>query len=116
MCIALEPVTILGYDIPVGTNVFFMNGVACNNLTVENLTAIRAMDNVRSESSLKNGLGGRGVWHDPKVFNPDRWLVDGEDGKKRFNPKAGVSIPFGVGLRACAGKALAVRRVPTWST
>ncbi len=59
---------------------------------------------------MKNGIGGRGLWTDPHVFDPERWLVDDGAGKKKFNLKAGVSTPFGVGVRACAGKALAVRR------
>lgn len=42
-------------------------------------------------------------------FNPERWLVPGEDGKSPyFNAKAGFAAPFGPGIRSCAGKSLAV--------
>lgn len=81
-----------------------MHGIAGDAVTADNLPNLRARDGLRSESSLKHGHGGRGLWTNPEEFNPSRWLT--EDGK--FNPKAGFSNPFGMGIRSCAGKALAV--------
>lgn len=105
---ATEPVTILGRAIPAGTTLIFNTAVACDQVTVQNEANLRAIDSVRSDTSLKHGLGGRGLWTDPEKFNPERWLVEDETGKRKFNPKAGVSTPFGLGTRACPGKSLAV--------
>lgn len=108
---ALEPVTILGHHIPAGTNIIFMNMLAGDRVTEENLPQIRALDAVRSESSNRIGLGERGLWTNPQAFAPERWIVDDGSGGQKFNAKAGVSVPFGVGVRSCAGKALAVSRL-----
>lgn len=37
-------------------------------------------------------------------IKPERWLIDGDKGKKKFDPKAGFMIPFGLGVRSCVGK------------
>lgn len=102
----------MGRPIPAGTNVIFLNAAASDRLTAENGPNLRALDGLRSESSLKHGLGGRGLWVNPDKFNPERWLVDDGSGQKTFNPKAGVTNPFGLGVRACPGKNFAVRHPP----
>ena len=59
-----------------------------------------------------------GLWRDPGVFRPERFLGDGE--------AAGVGVaggaggydlrlaPFGAGRRACPGRALAMATVHLW--
>ncbi|KAG8948147.1 hypothetical protein FRC00_008765 [Tulasnella sp. 408] len=105
-----EPLELLGTTIPPGTSIAWCTHIACDNATVANEAKLRALDPVRSESSRKNGLGGRGLWKTPTdKFEPERWItVDEKTGQKTFNPRAGYSFPFGVGLRSCAGKQLAV--------
>ncbi|KAG8898786.1 hypothetical protein FRB99_007172 [Tulasnella sp. 403] len=105
--ITTEPIEILGHHIPRGTDVTFISGICGENTTKGANDRLRALDSVRSESSLKFGLG-KPLWEDDaKEFKPERWLME-VDGKIRFNPKAGFCVPFGLGLRACAGKQLAV--------
>ena len=43
-----------------------------------------------------------------RVFDPERWLVDG-----KFDANAGPSLPFSLGSRGCFGKNLAVSVVAT---
>ncbi|KAG8899757.1 hypothetical protein FRC01_010387, partial [Tulasnella sp. 417] len=106
---AIEPIEVLGRTLPAGTNILWCEHIACDNATVSNEDKIRALDEVRSETSRKNGRGGRSLWSIPTdKFEPDRWIkVDEGTGKRTFDPRAGYSFPFGVGLRSCAGKQLA---------
>ena len=96
---------VLGHHIPAGTHIFFNMPGASLVHTPEREHEFRARDPLRSESSRKNGLGGRGYFKDTNLFQPERWL----DKDGHFNAKAGWTAPFGLGIRACAGKALAVR-------
>ncbi|KAG9018278.1 hypothetical protein FRB90_011678 [Tulasnella sp. 427] len=105
-----EPLKLLGTTIPPRTSIAWCTHVACDNANAFNEAKLRALDPLRSESSRKNGLGGRSLWTTPTdKFEPERWImVDPETGHRTFNPRAGYSFPFGVGLRSCAGKQLAV--------
>ncbi|KAG9048491.1 hypothetical protein FS837_012747 [Tulasnella sp. UAMH 9824] len=108
--LAIEPINILGYDIPVGADVIFITPTAATMTTKAAEPSIRAYDKVRSETSLKHGSHGKGFWeNDADEFKPERWIVEDEmTGKRVFDPKAGMSVPFGLGLRSCPGKALAI--------
>lgn len=37
-------------------------------------------------------------------FDPERWLVEDTDGRKRFNARAGPRHMLGTGTRACFGR------------
>ncbi|KAG8926931.1 hypothetical protein FRC01_008208 [Tulasnella sp. 417] len=104
------PLNILGHDIPVGADLIFISPTAASVTTKTAEPSIRAYDKVRSETSLKHGFLGKGYWDDDtEEFKPERWIVEDEKtGKKTFNPKAGGSLPFGLGPRSCPGKALAI--------
>ncbi|KAG8995362.1 hypothetical protein FRB90_000204 [Tulasnella sp. 427] len=106
----LEPMNILGYEIPVGADLIFISPTAASITTKAAEPSIRAYDNHRSETSLKHGLGGKRLWDDDTAeFRPERWIViDEKSGKESFDPKAGGSVPFGLGVRSCPGKALAM--------
>ncbi|KAG8954861.1 hypothetical protein FRC04_010344 [Tulasnella sp. 424] len=99
-----------GYEIPVGADIIFISPTAASMTTKSAEPSIRAYDNVRSETSLKYGLQGKRMWEDDtQEFKPERWIVvDEKTGKRVFDQKAGGSVPFGLGLRACPGKAIAV--------
>jgi cytochrome P450 len=44
---------------------------------------------------------------DIAVFNPDRWMVTVDGGKRaEFDPSAGPQLAFGLGTRGCYGKRL----------
>ncbi|KAG8961915.1 hypothetical protein FRC00_010882 [Tulasnella sp. 408] len=105
-----EPINILGYDIPVGADVIFITPTAATMTTKAAEPSIRAYDKVRSETSLKEGFHWKRFWgDDADEFKPERWIVEDEKtGKRVFDPKAGPSVPFGLGLRSCPGKALAI--------
>ncbi|KIO21433.1 hypothetical protein M407DRAFT_28954 [Tulasnella calospora MUT 4182] len=106
---ATSPIEILGRTVPAGTDILWCTHIACDNATIFNESKLRTLDEARSETSRKNGLGGRSLWSIPTdKFEPDRWIkMDENTGKKSFDPRAGYSFPFGVGLRSCAGKHLA---------
>ncbi|KAG8978705.1 hypothetical protein FRC05_009978 [Tulasnella sp. 425] len=105
-----EPVDFLGHTIPAGTHILYFGGIASFNASIENEERLCSLDSKRTETSRKNGLGGRELWKTPtSKFEPDRWIKsDPATGKRTFNPRAGFSFPFGIGLRACAGKQLAL--------
>ncbi|KXS94425.1 hypothetical protein AC578_9357 [Pseudocercospora eumusae] len=94
--VATEDTQLLGYRVPKGTDVFFMNngpGVV--------MPSLKSCGEKRS----KGGVASReklGSWDDGDVreFKPERWLT--EDGE--FDSLAGPSQPFGGGPRGCFGK------------
>ncbi|EXJ69984.1 uncharacterized protein A1O5_07057 [Cladophialophora psammophila CBS 110553] len=98
--------TLLGYNIPKGTDVFFMQngpGYLSPPLPVD--------DSTRSASSL-NAKNQAGQWtpdeEDMKTFRPERWLVqNSEAGKEVFDAQAGPHLAFGLGPRACFGRRMA---------
>ncbi|KAG9018276.1 Meiotic recombination protein dmc1 [Tulasnella sp. 427] len=105
-----EPIEYLGYTIPAGVNLIHFSAMSCFDATTENEAAIRALDPKRTETSRKSGQGGRKLWSTPTdQFNPDRWIKEDPVTKQRtFDPKAGFSFPFGLGLRSCSGRQVAV--------
>ncbi|KAG8985153.1 hypothetical protein FRB90_004904 [Tulasnella sp. 427] len=105
-----EPMKVLGHDIPVGSNLIFLGPTAAAMTTKSKEPSLRNYDDLRSETSLKYGLQGKRLWDDDTPeFKPERWLVvDEKTGKQAFDPKAGGSVPFGLGQRSCPGKPLAM--------
>ncbi|KAI9148789.1 Cytochrome P450 monooxygenase TRI13 [Paramyrothecium foliicola] len=105
---AQQDTTVLGRNVPKGTNVFLMAngpGYLEPNLRLE--------DEARSpgaRQSAKSALTG--TWSDENInkFQPERWLeVDPATGVETFNSMAGPSLAFGMGLRGCFGKKLALQ-------
>lgn len=48
---------------------------------------------------------------DIATFRPDRWLVEGENGRLSFNPRSGPTLAFGLGPRKCFGQRLAYMQI-----
>lgn len=100
---AMTDVELLGKRIPKGTDVFFMgNGPSIFS------PAFQIDDSLRSPTA-KSAKDRIGSWDpsDMAKFNPERWLVAGEDGGKEFNAAAGPLLTFGLGPRGCYGRRLA---------
>ncbi|KAG8959814.1 hypothetical protein FRC03_007444 [Tulasnella sp. 419] len=99
----LEDITILGKHIPKGTEILFLTGMASRRATASYVA--RRQDVIAGDFKPT-----KGAWADEGVdeFKPERWLVDGTDGKKVFSASQGYSMPFGLGSRACFGIKLAL--------
>jgi cytochrome P450 len=105
---AQQDTVILGRHIPKGTNVFLMaNGPGYLE------PAIEASDEERSPGARQAGKAAlTGAWSDDDLhlFRPERWLqTDPATEKVSFNSMAGPSLAFGMGLRGCFGKKLAMQ-------
>lgn len=105
---ALQDTTVLGRPIPKGTNVFLMaNGPGYLE------PSLRVQDEARSpgaRQATKSTLTG--AWTDDNIhlFQPERWLEkDADTGAEVFNSQAGPSLAFGMGLRGCFGRKLALQ-------
>ncbi|KAJ5318340.1 hypothetical protein N7476_004760 [Penicillium atrosanguineum] len=104
---------LLGHRIPKGTLVFFLH----NSHSI--LSPALEVDESRRSSRVLQAKdrGQMRSWNDEDIhqFDPRRWLVPenkNEEGGCHgsglvFDPQAGPSIPFGLGIRACFGRKLA---------
>lgn len=100
--------TVLGRRIPAGTDVFLMaNGAGYLQPNMPIADSERSVG-TRNESS--KGLTGRWDDADIHMFRPERWLkTDEKTGAVVFDSLAGPTLPFGLGLRGCFGKRLALQ-------
>lgn len=107
--VATVDTTLMGYHIPKGTDVFFMN-----NGPGYKLPTIGVDESKRSKSSQDSKDKDGAVWDDSTIeeFNPDRWLAKDEKGHMVYDPKAGPSIPFGAGPRSCFGRSRPFSHIP----
>ncbi|KAF9880136.1 cytochrome p450 [Colletotrichum karsti] len=108
---ALHNTTVMGRDIPKGTNVFLMaNGPGYLQPNMEIEDESRSPTARRSQNKAMTGL-----WNDEDiaVFRPERWLKANVDknveGDEVFDPTAGPMLAFGLGHRGCFGKRLALQ-------
>ncbi|KAI5195466.1 hypothetical protein E4T39_08210 [Aureobasidium subglaciale] len=102
--IALQDTVIMGHHIPKGTDVFMLtNGPSFQ-------TPAFAVDETVRSTSSQEAKGKHSVWaeSDIREFRPERWLVEDEEGRLRFDPRAGPSLPYGLGLRGYFGIKLAM--------
>lgn len=105
---AQHDTTVLGRRIPKGTNVFLMGngpGYMEPNMTLK--------DETRSQGARQGNKSAlTGAWTDDDIakFQPERWLEkDPITGAEAFNSMAGPSLAFGMGLRGCFGRKLALQ-------
>lgn len=100
---------LLGYPIPKGTDVFFLNNGPGYILPV-----VAVDDTKRSQSTLEEMQKKRLAWDDQGIedFEPGRWIEKDDNGEDVFDSRAGPALPFGAGPRRCFGK-LAILSLPT---
>ncbi|VUC30843.1 unnamed protein product [Clonostachys rosea] len=97
---------VLGHHLPKGTTLL----LATNGPSITETGRV-IDESLRSESSrLSAKERDLREWssHNPAEFFPERWLEKnpGSD-ELSFNPQAGPTLPFGLGLRGCFGRKLA---------
>ena len=91
---------ILGRMVPKGCQVFMVNsgpGYLSPSIPVDDVQ--------RSPTSKVAKV--RGSWDETKdlrIFEPERWLVQKEDGGVEFDGAAGPQLGFGMGIRQCWGR------------
>ncbi|PTB62146.1 cytochrome P450 [Trichoderma citrinoviride] len=105
---AQQDTTVLGRHIPKGTNVFLMaNGPGYLEPNM------KLADEARSPGARQTAKSALTVaWSDDDIdmFLPERWLeTDPDTGAEMFNIMAGPSLAFGLGLRGCFGRKLALQ-------
>lgn len=98
--------TLLGVPIPKGTEILIPTGgpgVA--------LPAIPCAEELHSEDCRKKS--NLPAWSPENIatFMPERWLVENENGRLSFNPRAGPTLAFGLGPRKCFGQKLAYMQI-----
>lgn len=104
---ATSDTDILGHRIPKGSQIFMVNGgpgYLSPSLPVDEM--LRAPTSRDAKS--------RGAWDESKDlrdFDPERWLVQREDGSTEFNAIAGPQLGFGAGVRQCWGRRMAQLQV-----
>ncbi|KAL7935632.1 cytochrome P450 [Trichoderma chlorosporum] len=105
---AQQDTTVLGRHIPKGTNVFLMaNGPGYLEPNMKLADEARSSG---ARQTAKSALSG--TWSDDDIakFVPERWLeTDPDTGAEVFNTMAGPSLAFGMGLRGCFGRKLALQ-------
>ncbi|KAL6887425.1 cytochrome P450 [Trichoderma longibrachiatum] len=105
---AQQDATVLGCRIPKGTNVFLMaNGPGYLEPNM------KLADEARSPGARQTARSAlTRAWSDDDIgkFLPERWLeTDSDTGAEVFNTMAGPSLAFGLGLRGCFGRKLALQ-------
>lgn len=100
---------VLGHQIPTGTIIFLnSNGPGFYS------PALPVDDSKRSPTAKKVGAWDESK--DLKAFEPERWLVQQENGELEFDANAGPQLIFGLGPRGCFGKRLAYIEMRTIAT
>ncbi|KAL6855521.1 hypothetical protein ACO1O0_006670 [Amphichorda felina] len=96
---------LLGHRIPKGTTAIMMT--LGPSITEPGITAEYETGSASAPGGQKRGA--RPPWDHTGMaeFRPERWLTADEQGQQVFNATAGPTMPFGMGVRGCAGKKLA---------
>ncbi|KAI1736265.1 cytochrome P450 [Xylaria scruposa] len=105
---ALQDTTVLGHNIPKGTDVFLMaNGAGYLEPNMNVSDTMRSPGARRSE-----GKALTGTWDDKDIgaFRPERWLKkQSVSNAVTFDSTSGPQLAFGLGPRGCFGKRLALQ-------
>ncbi|KAH6655386.1 cytochrome P450 [Truncatella angustata] len=107
---AQQDTTVLGRQIPKGTDIFLMaNGAGYLEPCISIADESRSPGaRVRSNKALTGQWDNRDI----AAFRPERWLkVDPETSNDVFDPMAGPTLAFGLGPRGCFGKRLALQHL-----
>lgn len=113
---AIVDTVLLGHHIPKGTKVRFLhNGPGIRRPELK-LNERKYIPGSEGSNEMEKAIPG---WdnEDVDLFKPERWLRQPEKSaagdedmqwaNRSFDPQAGPSIPFGLGIRGCFGRRLA---------
>ncbi|KAI9643369.1 hypothetical protein NHQ30_007988 [Ciborinia camelliae] len=104
-----QDVDLMNHHIPKGTTVFLLVSASMIRDT-RGRTYTHRSTNDQSVGEKSASDAPKDVWtgnwssDDLSRFDPERWLTNDSDGRKRFNARAGPRHMLGTGVRACFGQ------------
>ncbi|KAK1991632.1 cytochrome P450 monooxygenase [Colletotrichum falcatum] len=113
MCVrsATQDTEILGCRIPKGTVVFQVWNQAGYTQPGFPVDEALRTPGARAAAKFKDPVGSGGTGDesglDPALYAPERWLVQGDDGREGFDAARGRNMIFSMGPRSCYGRKLA---------
>jgi cytochrome P450 len=95
-----QDVTLMNHHVPKDTTIFLLTRGRSYTHRSTNDQKVGE----KSSDAAKDAWTGNWSPEDLSQFDPERWLTQDSDGRKRFNVRAGPRHMLGTGVRACFGQ------------